>query len=104
MKALGKFELEKKRTLFVTYYNNYSNKEKIISGTQFYEIYDDRNHFLEKRFLDIRFSVISKEEMQTAASEAGFSTKKIYGDYQSNPYKDDSMFMNFVFEKRKSIS
>lgn len=100
MRALGKFGLGNGKPLFVTYYNNNYEKEKIISGTQFYEIYDDKNHPLEKRFLDICFSVIEREEMLAIASEAGFSTKEIYGDYQSNPYAEDSMFMNSVFEKQ----
>lgn len=100
IKALGKFPLENDKTLMVTYYNNYSDKDKIISGTQFYEIYDDKNTLIEKRYLDIRFSVISRDEMQIAASEAGFSLKEVYGDYQGNPYSNESMFMNFLFEKQ----
>jgi hypothetical protein len=97
---LGKFPLENDKTSMVTYYNNYSDKDKIISGTQFYEIYDGKNTLIEKRYLDIRFSVISRDEMQIAASEAGFSLKEVYGDYQGNPYSNESMFMNFLFEKQ----
>ena len=99
LRPLGKFGMNDSSTLFVTYYNNYSETDKIISGVQFYEIYDSKNNLFEKRCLHIRFSVIDKNEMQSIATESGFSLVNIYGDYNGNPYKEDSMFMNFVFEK-----
>ncbi len=101
MKPLGKFQLNDGKTMIVTYYNTHSEKDKLISGTQFYEIYDKQNHMIEKRFLDIRFSVISKQEMLSMADEIGLFLKEIYGDYQRTPFTDESPFMNFVFETRR---
>ena len=63
LRYLGKFEIDNKKTLVITYYNIYSSEQRLISGTQFYEIYDQANRLAEKRCLDIRFSVITKDEL-----------------------------------------
>ncbi|MEL7657840.1 MAG: hypothetical protein AAGU75_18250, partial [Bacillota bacterium] len=86
--------------MVVTYYNVYSSGKKLINGTQFYEIYDQNNHLIEKRYLDIQFSVISKEEMYKTAYDAGFTLKALYGDYEPYHYDENSMYMNFLFMKR----
>jgi SAM-dependent methyltransferase len=100
LRYLGKYVLDNNKTLVVTYYNVFSPTENIISGTQFYEIYSS-NKLQEKRCLDIRFSVITKEEICKMAREAGFTLRAIYGDYAPNHYDDNSTFMNLLFQKRK---
>ena len=100
LRYLGKYDLGDKKTLVVTYYNVYSPGPGIISGTQFYEIFEN-NRLIEKRCLDINFAVITKEEICKMAREEGFSLKGIYGDYAPYHYDDDSMFMNLLFKKRK---
>lgn len=99
IRYLGKYDLGDGRTLVVTYYNVYSSAAGIITGTQFYEIYD-HNRLAEKRCLDIRFSVISKEEICKMAHEEGFAMKAIYGDYTPYHYDEASMYMNLLFKKK----
>lgn len=99
LRYLGKYELEKNKTLVVTYYNIFSPEQGIISGTQFYEIYQD-NKLAEKRCLDIRFAVITKEEICKMAREEGFELKAVYGDYTPYHYDENSTFMNLLFKKR----
>jgi SAM-dependent methyltransferase len=100
IRYLGKYELGGGKSLIVTYYNVYSPEEKIIIGTQFYEIYDG-SRLEEKRRLDIKFSVITKEEICRMAGEAGFSLKGAYGDYVPYHYDEASMFMNLLFKKKR---
>lgn len=100
MKYLGKFEISDNRTLIVTCCNTFNQSSSVIYGTQFYEIYDSRNIFISKRFLDISFSVISREEMIQMCTESGFKLKKLYGDYDFGEFKEDSMYMNFLFTKK----
>lgn len=100
IRYLGKYNIDNQKTLVITYYNVYSSEMKLIIGTQFYEIYDQNNRLLEKRCLDIRFSVISKEELCKTAREAGFSMKALYGDYVPYHYDEKSMYMNFLFMKK----
>lgn len=97
--VLGKFDMEYGRSLAVSFCNVYSERDKTISGTQFYEIHDECGKLLEKRVLPIRFSVIEKYEMLEAAENAGFVLKEIYGDYDRQPFHDKSRFMNFLFQR-----
>lgn len=101
LRYLGKYSLGDGKSLVITYYNIFSGGEKLISGTQFYEFYDSNNRLIEKRNLDIRFSVITKEEMCKTARQAGFSLKALYGDYEPYHYDEKSMYMNFLFMKRR---
>jgi len=99
IKNIGSFAVNDHNTLVVSYYNNYSLEDKTIFGTQYYEVYGQDGKMLEKRALDIRFSVISKDEILDMCGEIGFSLKEIYGDYQFSPFTDTSMFMNCIFNK-----
>lgn len=100
IRYLGKYGLEDGRTLVVTYYNVYHFETNVISGTQFYEIYD-RGRLAEKRCLDIKFSVITMEEICKMGSEAGLCLKAVYGDYAPYHYDEASMFMNLLFTRKK---
>ena len=85
----------------IYYYNVYNEKTKNITGIQFYEIYDKDNKLIEKRCLDICFSLIGKEDFIEMASKAGFKIKEIFGDYNFSPFSEDSMFMNFILKKEQ---
>jgi len=100
IRYLGKYDLDDNRTMVVTYYNVYSPKWSVISGTQFYEIYKN-NRLTEKRCLDIHFSIITKEEICKMAREEGFCLKAVYGDYEPYHYDESSMFMNLLFTKKR---
>jgi hypothetical protein len=100
IRYLGKYDLADDRTLIVTYYNVFAPAFGVISGTQFYEIYQN-NRMAEKRCLDIRFAVISKDEICRMACDEGFALKAIYGDYAPYHYDEASKFMNLLFKKRR---
>lgn len=100
MRYLGKYKMKDNKTLVITYYNVYSNQKRTISGTQFYEIYDSNNRLIEKRLLDITFSIITREEICKVAKDTGFLLKMMYGDYERNHYDEKSKFMNLLFIKK----
>lgn len=95
---LGSFPMPEGRTLKVLYRNEYNRAEGIIQGEQVYEIRDE-NGEIETRRLAICFGVIEKEEILCAAQSAGFQLKELYGDYDRNPYTQQSPFMHFLFER-----
>lgn len=100
IRYLGKYDLGGSKALTITYYNVYSPATGIISGTQYYEIYEN-NRLLEKRCLDIKFAVITKAEICRMAREAGFCLKAVYGDYEPYHYDEASMYMNLLFTKKR---
>lgn len=99
LKCLGKYDIGENKTLLITHFNSYDSERNLIYGTQFYEIYDRRNRLMDKRFLDIAFSLITREELLEDCGEAGFKIQSIYGDYDFGPYTEESRFMNFLFRK-----
>ena len=100
-KYMGKFNISDNRTLIVTYYNLYNQPANLVYGIQFYEIYDNKNKLIDKRFLNISFSLISKDEIVEMCTESGFELTDMYGDYNFGEFNENSMFMNFLFTKRK---
>lgn len=100
MKCLGKFNISNNRTLIITFFNLYDPITNLVHGTQFYEIFDNKNKLIEKRFLNIAFSLVSKDEIIEMTAESGFKLKEIYGDYSFGAFNEDSMFMNFLFTKQ----
>jgi len=100
MRCLGRFAITDDKTLIVTYHNSYAADSGIVSGAQFYEIYGPDSKLLEKRFLDIRFALVSQEEIVGMCEAVGYSLVEIYGDYSFSPFSADSIFMNCVFRKQ----
>lgn len=101
MKCMGSFNLSMDRTLTITYNNSYDQASNLVYGTQFYEIYDYRNRLIDKRFLNIAFTLISREEIVDMCTAVGFKLVEIYGDYEFGAFDENSRFMNFLFTKRK---
>lgn len=101
LKCIGSFDLSSSRTLTITCYNSYDQASNLVYGTQFYEIYDYRNRLIDKRFLNIAFTLISREEIVDMCTEAGFKLAETYGDYAFGAFDESSRFMNFLFTKRR---
>lgn len=99
LKLLGRYGMEDRKSLVVSYYNAYSQHDGNISGMQFYEIFDASGKLIEKRMLNICFSVVTQEEMLETAHATGFKVLAIYGDYEKRPFTAESRFMNFLFQK-----
>ncbi len=96
LRILGKFKVDKGKSLVISYYNQLENKSGVVSGMQFYEIYDQQHQLIDKRYLEVSFSLITKDEFIDMAQETGFTIKEIYGDYDGSPFTNQSRFMNFV--------
>jgi len=99
-RVLGRFPLEQEKSLVVSYYNQYDAKTQSVTGMQFYEIYNSSNVLTDKRFLEIHFSLISKEAFGIMALESGFAVEEVFGDYDFSQFTEESRFMNFVLNKR----
>lgn len=70
-----------------------------VQAAQIYEIYDADGRMVEKRFLDVRFRLVEREEFRSMAEEAGFRVLDLYGDYERTPFRDEtSPYMIWVLE------
>lgn len=100
IKTLGSFPFKGGRVV-VSLVNRYDEKNKLINGFQYYEIYDSEGRPSEKRTLEINFKPVKYGEFKVMAEKAGLSVKKVYGDYSYSEFDEqESNFMIIILEKK----
>ncbi len=94
MRIIGKFSIEEEKEMVLSYTNQYNEKEDVVSGYQFYEIYNSDNIMTEKRFLEINFKPIRLSTLREMISKTDLQITDINGDYsygEFNIHKSDFM-------------
>jgi ubiquinone/menaquinone biosynthesis C-methylase UbiE len=100
-RVMGKFPIDKNRQLIISYLNQYNESDRIVSGFQFYEIYDSMNILIEKRFLEINFKPIEDSELRSMIKTAGLEIVEMYGDYSYDPFDEEtSNYMIYKMTKK----
>jgi SAM-dependent methyltransferase len=90
-KLLGRFPIEEENgVLFLWSLENFSGEDKIVSGYQFYEIYDENGRLLSKSFLDIKFYVHDRESFESLSVDSGFQVESLYGSYSWEGFNEDT--------------
>ena len=87
MRIIGVFSIDNERKIVLSYTNQFNEKDNLVSGYQFYEIYDSNNIMIEKRYLEINFKPIQIEELKDMISKADMEIIEIYGDYSYGEFK-----------------
>ncbi|MCK9617018.1 MAG: class I SAM-dependent methyltransferase [Lentimicrobiaceae bacterium] len=101
LRTMGKFPIGKNRQMIISYMNQYSESDKIVSGFQFYEIFDSTNTMVEKRFLEINFKPITNSELRDMIKTTGLEVVEMFGDYSySNFDEETSNFMIYKMIKK----
>ncbi len=94
MRVIGKFSVDKDKEMVLSYTNQYNKKEGVVSGYQFYEIYNSDNIMTEKRYLEINFKPIQLNTLREMISKTDMEITKIYGDYSFGEFNiEESDFM-----------
>jgi len=98
---MNPIKIDDGKQLIVSYTNNYHSESGLVTGCQFYEIYDDSNILIEKRFLEIKFRLLQQEEFEQMAHSAGFKIEALYGDYEHSEFNAEiSPYMLYVLRKK----
>jgi len=101
LRILGKFDINDNRNMIISYMNRYDKNTKLVSGFQFYEIFDEDNKLIEKRFLEINFKPVFYEEFLEMAKDTGMEIVNIYGDYEYSDFDESkSGFIIFKLGKK----
>lgn len=98
-RIIGKFKIDNERQLIISYMNQYDEQTKIVSGYQFYEIFDQSNTLVEKRFLEINFRPVSNSELRNMLKDTELKIADVYGDYSYTEYDEETS--NFMIYKLK---
>lgn len=96
-RVLGKYPIDKEKQLIISYMNQYNESDKIVSGFQFYEIFDSNNILTEKRYLEINFKPIADSELRSMIKTTEMEIVEMYGDYSYNSFDEESS--NFMIYK-----
>jgi ubiquinone/menaquinone biosynthesis C-methylase UbiE len=98
--VLGQFPAGGNTMLVVSYTNRYDAATGLVSGWQFYELYNHLNVLTEKRFLEINFRPVSKQEFEDLLQGLHLEVESLYGDYEYSPFDEDqSSYMIYKLRK-----
>jgi SAM-dependent methyltransferase len=82
LRVRGKFTLPNgEGALVLTAFENYDSNTRLVSGAQFYELYDAGGLLFSKRSLDLQFYLHDHDSFEKLAHACGFETYRLYGDY-----------------------
>ncbi len=87
-------------SLFFSSVEHYDAGAALVRGAQFYEIYAPDGCMQAKRFVDLQFSVHTREGFETLAGALGWRVEALYGDYQRAAFDaEKSPFMIWALSK-----
>ncbi|MEC4985309.1 MAG: class I SAM-dependent methyltransferase [Oscillatoria sp. PMC 1068.18] len=91
----GKYSLaNNEKTLFLWSIEQYNFDNHLVTGTQFYEVYDNQQMMGYKTFVDIQFYLHQQQEFAKLLHSEGFSVVNLYGDYAYSEFQAElSPFM-----------
>lgn len=90
IRVIGVFPMNQGGKMIFSAMNQYNQTDKIVSGFQFYEIYDSSNVMIEKRFLEINFKLISDSELRSMIKDLGLEIIDKYGDYSYGRFDEET--------------
>ena len=97
--VIGEFPVANGKKMELSYTNHYLEEENIVTGHQFYEIYDVNNRMVEKRTLEINFRPTTLDELRFMVSNTDMQITDIFGDYSYNKFDEDTS--NFIICRLK---
>ncbi len=84
-------------TLFLSSLENHDARTHLVTGAQFYELYDRDGLMRSKRFVDLKFHLPAREDFESLAQAHGYQVVALYGDYNRGAFRPDvSPFMIWV--------
>jgi SAM-dependent methyltransferase len=69
---------------------DYDPLTAVVTGTEVIEVYSAAGERLDRREVNIRFSLPDERWFRKAAKEARFSVESLYGDYKCSPFREES--------------
>jgi SAM-dependent methyltransferase len=87
---LGSFDDQAGRTLVLHLRTAYSGRPDVVVGTQRIEILDGVGKMIERRAVELEFSLVSAEKILDMAASVGLHPVSLYGDYHGEAYDESS--------------
>ena len=98
----GKYSLPNEDTLCLWSLEKRDRANSLVTGTQFWEVYDHTGVMQRKSFLDIQFYLHQPQEFKQLAESQGFQVVSLYGNYDYSEFQEStSPFMIWVLSKNQ---
>lgn len=94
----GRFSLpEGQGTLVLSSRESYDEATSVVTGTQYYDLYDPSGNLQSKREVEIAFYLHSRDSFELLARMQGYHAAALYGDYERAVFDaEHSPFMIWV--------
>lgn len=98
----GKYSLpDRQATLFLSTLESYDDDTRLVTGAQFYELYDLDGGMQSKRFVELKFYLHSRDTFASLAKSQGYRVVSLYGDYERSVFQSKkSPFLIWVLSKQ----
>jgi len=98
----GKYALpDNQGTLLLWTQESYDAGTRLVTGAQFYELYDRDGVMQSKRFVELRFYLHSKETFESLAQSQGYRVAALYGNYERAAFQPEkSPFLIWILSKQ----
>jgi ubiquinone/menaquinone biosynthesis C-methylase UbiE len=99
-REFGRFPQKSGETLVLSLKTCLSERSGVVKGTQSIEIFDPRGQLVNRRVIELEFSLVSANAIIEMASTVGLQAVNLYGDYQGTPYDETtSQCVVVLFER-----
>jgi SAM-dependent methyltransferase len=98
----GKYALPDDRgLLYLSSWEKHDAAKNMVSGMQFYELFDRNGSVQWKRYLKIMFYLHSKDSFESLARSQAYQIEALYGDYDRSAFQPQaSPFMIWILRKQ----
>lgn len=87
--------------LVVSGFERFDARTRVVTRTQFYEVFDERGRLESKRMLAMEFRLLWPGEFEDLAGRVGLEREALYGDYNYADFDEQrSPFMVWVLRQR----
>jgi len=89
-RELGRFDNRAGRTLVLSFRAVHSDRPGVVEGTQKIEIFDDAGRSIERRVIELEFSLVPARAIVDMAGSVGLGLERLFGDYHGAPFDESS--------------
>jgi SAM-dependent methyltransferase len=103
VRLLGEFSLPNDERLVVNSRLLFERSSQLANGVQLYDRYSSDGRRVDHRELQMCFYLFHKQQFESLASNVGFEVAALYGDYDREPY-DEQSSPYMIWKLRKSAT
>ena len=90
VRELGRFQNAYGNTLVLQLQTVRSTRPGVVEGTQTIEIFDQEDRLIDKRVIELEFSLVPPSDIVEMARSSGLEPVHLFGDYERSAFDEES--------------